>query len=158
MTIRINNISLDINEDLSLLKNKVAKKLRMSKDEIGDIKIIKESLDARKKNLIKFNYCINIEHEDEEKIVARLNDKDVKIDKVNYDFDFNFGEKKLQHRPVVVGLGPAGLFAALLLAKKGFNPIVFERGEDVDSRTKTVEEFWRTGELNPESNVQFGEG
>ncbi|MGM8317320.1 NAD(P)-binding protein, partial [Clostridium perfringens] len=102
--------------------------------------------------------CINIEHEDEEKIVARLNDKDVKIDKVNYDFDFNFGEKKLQHRPVVVGLGPAGLFAALLLAKKGFNPIVFERGEDVDSRTKTVEEFWRTGELNPESNVQFGEG
>ena len=55
MTIRINNISLDINEDLSLLKNKVAKKLRMSKDEIGDIKIIKESLDARKKNLIKFN-------------------------------------------------------------------------------------------------------
>lgn len=66
--------------------------------------------------------------------------------------------RKLQHRPVVVGLGPAGLFAALLLAKKGFNPIVFERGEDVDSRTKTVEEFWRTGELNPESNVQFGEG
>ena len=61
MTIRINNISLDINEDLSLLKNKVAKKLRMSKDEIGDIKIIKESLDARKKNLIKFNYCINIQ-------------------------------------------------------------------------------------------------
>ena len=159
MTIRINNISLDINEDLSLLKNKVAKKLRMSKDEIGDIKIIKESLDARKKNLIKFNYCINIEHEDEEKIVARLNDKDVKIDKVNYDFDFNFGEKKLQHRPVVVGLGPAGLFAALLLAKKGFNPIVFERGEDVDSRTKTVEEFWMGNcKLNLESNVQFGEG
>ena len=75
MTIRINNISLDINEDLSLLKNKVAKKLRMSKDEIGDIKIIKESLDARKKNLIKFNYCINIEHEDEEKIMKYTNAK-----------------------------------------------------------------------------------
>ncbi len=81
-------------------------------------------MQKKKKNLIKFNYCINIEHEDEEKkIVARLNDKDVKIDKVNYDFDFNFGEKKLQHRPVVVGLGPAGLFAALLLAKKGFNQL-----------------------------------
>ncbi len=65
---------------------------------------------------------------------------------------------KLQHPPVIVGFGPAGIFCALLLARNGYNPIVIERGKDVDSRTADIEEFWETGALKPDSNVQFGEG
>ncbi|SHJ76122.1 hypothetical protein SAMN02745163_02533 [Clostridium cavendishii DSM 21758] len=158
MTIRINNITLDIDDELELINKKIAKKLKMPEVEIGKIKIVKESIDARRKNQIKFNYCVDIEHKEESKLVAKLNDKDVKIETTKYNEEFQFGNKKLKHRPVVIGMGPAGLFAALLLAKKGYKPLVFERGEAVDERTKTVENFWKTGKLNTESNVQFGEG
>jgi hypothetical protein len=158
MTIRVNNIILDIDEDIALLNNKVAKKLKISPSEVRNVRIVKESIDARKKNQIKFNYCVDIEHKDEKKIVAKINDRDVKVETVVYDEEFQFGSARLNHRPVVVGMGPAGLFAALLLAKKGYRPLVFERGEAVDERTKTVENFWKSGELNSESNVQFGEG
>lgn len=68
------------------------------------------------------------------------------------------GQEPLCHRPVIVGFGPAGMFCGLMLARAGFSPLILERGEDVDSRTQKVEAFWRGGELNPESNVQFGEG
>ncbi|ATD53991.1 NAD(P)/FAD-dependent oxidoreductase [Clostridium chauvoei] len=158
MAIRINNIILKIDEDTELLKKKVAKKLRISENEIKSLKIIKESLDARKKNDIKFTYCVDIEHSNEKKLVNKLKDKDVKLEDKEYDTEIEFGDKKLQNRPVVVGLGPAGLFAALLLAEKGYKPLLIERGEDVDKRTETVDKFWKTGELNLESNVQFGEG
>ncbi|GKX68893.1 NAD(P)/FAD-dependent oxidoreductase [Inconstantimicrobium mannanitabidum] len=158
MAIRINNVQLDINEDISLLKAKAAKKLRIKEASISDLKIIKESIDARKKNSIKFNYCIDICCENEKNLVYKLKDKDIRFEEEGYKEEIQFGSKKLAHRPVVIGLGPAGLFSALLLAKNGYRPIVFERGEDVDNRTKTVEKFWTTGELNTESNVQFGEG
>ena len=158
MTIRINNISLSIDEDVSLLKNKIAKKLRLPEDEIRNLKIIKESIDARKKNDIRFNYCVDIDHENESKIVAKVNDNNVKIENALFVEEFPFGGEKLNSRPVIVGLGPAGLFAGLLLAKNGYNPIVFERGEDVDKRTLSVEKFWKNGDLNLNSNVQFGEG
>ena len=158
MTLRINNISLSIDEDKSLLKNKVAKKLRISKDEIRNLKIIKESLDARKKNDIKYIYCVDIEHSNEEKLMKKIKDKDVRLEVPKYNAEINSGEKQLNSRPVVVGFGPAGIFAALLLAEKGYKPIVIERGEDVDKRTESVNKFWETGQLNPESNVQFGEG
>ncbi|VYU17703.1 hypothetical protein [Clostridium tertium] len=158
MSIRINNLSLSIDEDKNSLINKVAKKLKVSKEEVKNIKIIKESLDARKKNNIKYIYCVEIEHKNEEKIVSKLKDKDVKLEKTLYNAEIPFGNKELKNRPVVVGFGPAGIFAALLLAEKGYKPIVIERGEDVDKRTETVDKFWETGELNTESNVQFGEG
>ncbi|WP_416173577.1 NAD(P)/FAD-dependent oxidoreductase, partial [Clostridium perfringens] len=80
------------------------------------------------------------------------------LEEPHYDADIVFGGKELKNRPVVVGFGPAGIFAALLLAEKGYKPLVIERGEDVDKRTETVDKFWKTGELNTESNVQFGEG
>lgn len=158
MTIRVSNIILDIDEDMSLLKKKVAKKLRLPISELRNMRIIKESIDARKKNIIKFNYSIDIEHDNEAQIVESIDDKDVRIETVVYNDQFPFGEKKLEHRPVVVGMGPAGLFSALLLARKGYRPLIFERGEAVDERTATVEKFWTTGQLNMESNVQFGEG
>lgn len=158
MTIRINNIVLKIDEDKSILNKKIAKKLRISESEIKNLRIIKESLDARKKNDIKFTYCVDIEHSNEKKLVNKLKDKDVRLEDKEYDTQIKMGSEELKNRPVVVGLGPAGLFAALLLAEKGYKPLVIERGEDVDKRTKTVDKFWETGELNLESNVQFGEG
>lgn len=158
MAIRINNVALSIEEDKSLLINKISKKLRVPKEEIKGYKIIKESLDARKKNDIKYVYCIDVEHEDEEKLIKKLKDKDIRLEIPKYNAEIEFGEEELKTRPVVVGFGPAGIFSALLLAEKGYKPIVIERGEDVDKRTETVDNFWKTGKLNTESNVQFGEG
>lgn len=158
MAIRINNIALSIDEDKSLLINKISKKLRIPKEEIKNYKIIKESLDARKKNDIKYVYCVEVEYVNEESLIKKLKDKDVKLEVPKYNAEIEFGEKVLKTRPIVVGFGPAGIFAALLLAEKGYKPIVIERGEDVDRRTETVDNFWKTGKLNTESNVQFGEG
>lgn len=156
--IRINNVSLGINEDMTSLSKKVSKKLRIKEKDIKSFHILRESIDARKKNDIKFNYSLEIECENEAKIVALARDKDVKIEEVKYDGKLEFGNKTLLNRPVVVGMGPAGMFAALMLAEKGYNPIVIERGEKVEDRTKTVEGFWKGDKLNPNSNVQFGEG
>ncbi|MCR1952132.1 MULTISPECIES: FAD-dependent protein [unclassified Clostridium] len=158
MSIRVNNIALKIDEDKDTLIKRVSKKLKISESEIKNIKIIKESLDARKKNDIKYIYCVEVEHKNEEKLVNRLKDKDVKFEAPSYNAEIVSGDKELKNRPVVVGFGPAGIFAALLLAEKGYKPLVIERGEDVDKRTETVDNFWKTGELNTESNVQFGEG
>lgn len=158
MTIRINNINLKIDEDKSLLIKKAAKKLKVDEKEIKNFRILKESLDARKKNDIKFVYCLELEYKDEEKLVNKLKDKDIKLESPSYNAEIVFGDKELKSRPVVVGFGPAGIFSALMLAQKGYKPIVIERGEDVDKRTETVNNFWETGKLNKNSNVQFGEG
>ena len=158
MAIRINNIVLNLEDDLSLLKDKAAKKLNIQKDSIADLRILRESIDARKKENIRFNYSVELLCVNEEKVVNRCKDKDVSYEKESLKEDLVPGSKKLSHRPVVIGMGPAGIFAGLLLARMGYKPIVFERGEDVDSRTKSVEHFWKTGELKGESNVQFGEG
>ena len=158
MSIRINNITLKLDEPMKLLEKKVSKKLKIDKKEIEEFKILKESIDARKKHDIKFNYIVEVKCKNEKNLVQRLKDKDIKLEEEVKE-EFVYGTKEMKSRPVVIGLGPAGLFAALTLAKHGYNPVVYERGEDVDNRTKTVEKFWN-GEtpLNLESNVQFGEG
>lgn len=158
MAIRINNINLDIDEDFNVLENKVCKKLNISRDNINKLNIVKKSTDARKKNNIKFNYCVDVFCDKEKKILSKIHDKDVKFEEIKEVEPLKTGIEKLKARPIVIGFGPAGIFAALTLARRGYKPIVFERGEDVDTRTKTVEKFWETGELNLESNVQFGEG
>ncbi|KAJ52284.1 hypothetical protein BD780_003512 [Clostridium tetanomorphum] len=158
MPIRINNVILDIEEDMKTLKEKVAKKLKVSTNSIKSFKILKESVDARKKDSIKFNYAVEVTCDNESKVVSRARDKDVKIEEVNYNEEFNFGNKKLNSRPVIVGMGPAGMFAGLLMAQKGYNPIIIERGEKVEERSKSVDDFWNNENFNKESNVQFGEG
>ena len=158
MAIRINNIHLSLDEDENIIKNKVCKKLKISENDINELKIIKRSLDARKKNDIKVNYCVYVICDKEKKILSRIHDKDVKHEIIEEIEPLERGNEELTSRPVVVGFGPAGIFAALTLAREGYKPVVYERGEDVDSRTETVENFWKTGKLNLESNVQFGEG
>ena len=158
MAIRINNINLGLDDGEELLGKKICKKLRISEAEIDKIIIVKKSIDARKKNDIKFTYCVDVLCNKEKKIVSRIHDKDVKIENIKEREEIPKGELELNSRPVVVGFGPAGIFAALTLAREGYKPIVYERGEDVDKRTETVDKFWKTGKLNLESNVQFGEG
>ncbi|EHI97213.1 FAD-dependent pyridine nucleotide-disulfide oxidoreductase [Clostridium sp. DL-VIII] len=158
MAIRINNINLGLDDELEVLEKKVCKRLNISNGNINKISIIKRSVDARKKNDIKFNYSVDVFCEKEKKILSKIHDKDIKLEEVKEIETIKSGTQKLNFRPVVVGFGPAGIFAALTLARQGYRPIVYERGEDVDKRTETVEKFWSTGELNLESNVQFGEG
>lgn len=155
---RINNLTLSIDEPIDSLKEKVAKKLKISASEFQKFKIIRESIDARKKGSIKFNYSVEVKLLKEESIVKRLHDKDIIIEKEDKKEEFQYGSKKLLHRPVIVGMGPAGMFAGLLLAQNGYKPLILERGEAVENRTEAVQKFWKTGVLNKESNVQFGEG
>lgn len=158
MSIRINNVKLSIDENIDLLNKKVAKKLKIDNKQIKSVKIIRESLDARKKSDINFKYLVEIEVDNEEKLIKKISDNDVTLVKEKYELNINKGNKKLDSRPVIVGFGPAGIFAGLVLAQKGYRPLIIERGEDVDNRTKSVEKFWKEGKLNLESNVQFGEG
>ncbi|MFT5875170.1 MAG: putative FAD-dependent dehydrogenase, partial [Clostridium sp.] len=158
MTIKLSNIVLDIDEDKDDLKIKVARIMKISESEIKDFRIAKESIDARKKNNIKFNYTVLIKTDNDTEIVARVNNKDVKNEEVRYDAEFEFGTKEANHRPIIVGMGPAGMFAGLLMAQKGYKPLIIERGEKVENRSKSINKFWTRAVLNTESNVQFGEG
>lgn len=159
MAIQVNNITVSIDEDIDVIKGKVANKLKIKESDIKNISIIKEAIDARRKNDIKFNYqvLVNIEG-NEDKIANSFPQNEVSIKTNSYKPEFTMGDKEMNHRPVIIGMGPAGMFAGLMLAQNGYKPIIVERGQCVEERTKTVQEFWDTGKLNEESNVQFGEG
>lgn len=158
MTIRINNIKLDLDDDIEVLKESAAKKLRLNKSFLKDFKILRESIDARKKEHIKLNYAVLVKVENEFKLQKKLKDKDIIFEKEENILGYNYGSKKLKERPIIIGMGPAGMFAGLIMAKNGYKPIIFERGEKVEERTKTVEDFWKGGKLKEDTNVQFGEG
>lgn len=153
LTLRVNGIKLDVKTDKKQLYKKVTTILKIKEKDIKSLKIIRRSLDARKKD-IKYVYSVNVELLDG---VKPFMGKDVS-EATEKAFEPLKSEKAFEKRPVVVGFGPAGMFCALTLAQAGAKPVVFERGEDVDKRTSSVEHFWNTGILNPESNVQFGEG
>lgn len=146
--------------EMSVIKKYIEKKLKIKADDIRNIEILKKSVDARKKEQLSFVYQLDIECDNEKKIVSRYKKNDVSlkekktiIRKIN---DNITPENKGQ--TVIAGFGPAGIFAAYELAKSGYKPIVIERGLDVENRKKTVEKFWNTGELDTECNVSFGEG
>ena len=103
-------------------------------------------------------YTVDIEVNNEDLILKKYESNEVfKTPIEEYKFEVS-GNKKLNHRPVIIGTGPAGLLCGYLLAENGYNPILIERGEKVEDRVKTIEEFWKTGKLIKNSNVQFGEG
>ena len=155
--IRVGEIKLKIGESENKLKQKIIKKLHINAEDIVEQNIYKRALDARKKENIHYVYTIDVKLRNEKKVLERIRAKNVTI-APDMTYYFPQGKSLLNTRPVVVGFGPAGMFAGLLLAEMGLNPIVLERGEDIDNRTKTVELFWKGKELNTESNVQFGEG
>lgn len=158
--IRIRQIKIAIENDTTEeLKNKICKKINCKLEDILDIRINKKSIDARNKPNIYYIYEVDIKTVNKEKLLKRnLKNKDILITpKEEYNYP-KLGTEKLDNQPIIVGSGPAGLFSAYLLAELGFKPIVIERGEPVEKRIKTVENFWETGKLNKESNVQFGEG
>lgn len=155
MLYKLSNIMLSPNYNEQMLVDACARKLRVDKSKILECLIHRYSIDARKKNYVVYNVSV---------IVSLSCDIELPIaDVVSYtpiDFKATVSVKhnKLSLRPVIIGSGPAGLFSAYVFALNGISPIVVERGERVDDRTASVNHFWSTGQLNAESNVQFGEG
>jgi uncharacterized FAD-dependent dehydrogenase len=150
--IRISNIKINYksNQDISI-KNKLSK---IFKQEINEYKINKRSIDARDKNNILFVYTLDVNIQNEDKY---LNDTIKKVGNEEYKFKVT-GTKELTNRPVVVGFGPAGIFLSYMLSLYGYKPLIIERGKSIDERVNDVENFFKDNNLNPESNIQFGEG
>lgn len=147
--------------DDSTLRKKAAKLLNMNDAQIEEIIILKHSIDARKKPQLFHVYTLGVrlkEKGQEEKTVKRCKNTNITLYTPKPYIFPESGTKELGGRPVIIGMGPAGLFCGYMLAKHGYRPIILERGYDVDTRTKAVEDFWNGGALEPESNVQFGEG
>lgn len=158
--IRVRQIKIPVEKDSEIeLKHKIATKLNTKEQNIQDVKITKKSLDARQKPNLYYIYEVDVKLNNEQSILKhKAKDKDIFLSPKEEYILPNIGDKNLFTRPIIIGSGPAGLFCAYLLAELGFNPIVIERGEPVEKRVETVEHFWKTGELNKNSNVQFGEG
>ncbi len=157
--IRITEIKLPLEHKPSDIIAAVIKKLGINATDLVEYTIFKRGIDARKANAILLAYTLDVAVKGETKVLAKLT-KDPHV-KLAPDTSYKFvaqAPENLESRPVVVGLGPSGLFAALVLAQSGFKPLVLERGKAVRDRTKDTFNFWRKSELNTESNVQFGEG
>ena len=156
--IRIRDIALPPEHNVHQLNYEAAQLLKVSVSKIRQVKIVRRSVDARKKPDVKIIYTIEAAVEGNEgKILRNSGCKRASIAKGNY---YKPPKQKLESekRPVVVGFGPAGMFAALILAMAGLKPIVLERGDDAQTRHEKVEKFFETGYLDDRSNVQFGEG
>ncbi|MGN0533656.1 MAG: NAD(P)/FAD-dependent oxidoreductase [Eubacterium sp.] len=156
--IRINEIPLSLDSDEKELKAKAAKLLRVNEKYIKSLSIFKKSVDARKKDDVHFVYSVDVTLTlDENQIASKCKKGSIQLVKP-YAYEMPENKRVSKFRPIIVGFGPAGMFAGLILAQAGLKPIILERGKDVDSRTRDVEKFWKTRQLNEESNVQFGEG
>lgn len=155
--IRVPEIKLSLNDNEDRLKFELAKKLRISEEDIFSYSIFRKSIDARKKNNIQFIYTLDVDLKNEDRVLQKFSKQNViRVPISNYEYK-KVHTQNIQ-RPIIVGMGPAGLFAGLVLAQMGYKPILLERGKSVDERALDVGLFWSEGILNTESNVQFGEG
>lgn len=155
--IKIADLIIPLTYDSKMLEDIVSEKLCIDHSRIECINIAKRSVDSRNKQDIHFNMTVNVSVSGDENEVAFMN-KDKSVSREIELFYTLPKGRKLKERPVVVGCGPAGMFAALILAQAGTRPILLERGLDVDSRRQSVLKFWQTGVLDTNNNVQFGEG
>ena len=161
MTIRVSPINLTLAEEEASLYQKTAQMLRLSMEELHEIRITKKSIDARRKNRIHFVYAVelSLSPEGEQRLLGQpppaLRVEEVPPKSVPAPTVI---KSKPRNRPLIVGTGPAGLFAAWKLTRSGLPPLILERGREVPARVKDVNRFWEEGILEDESNVQFGEG
>lgn len=161
--IRVNQVKIRTGHTAEQLRKKAAEILRVPVQEITELHIIRQSIDARKKPELFYSYVLDVQVKNEDKILHSLKkkkgvcDQVSKSEPVRYHFP-DCGTKKLDAPILIVGTGPAGLFCGYYLALKGYCPILLERGRDVDTRKADVEAFWNGGKLLSNSNVQFGEG
>ncbi len=158
--IRINEIRLPLDHEEGALLDAITAKLGISAEKVISFNVFRRGYDARKKTNIQLIYTLDIIVEGDEETLLQQFAKDPHV-RQTPDMEYKFVAKapeNLKERPVVIGFGPCGLFAGLVLAQMGFNPIIVERGKEVRERTKDTFGFWRKRALNTESNVQFGEG
>ena len=146
---RISQLKLRVDESPNLIPRKISRKFSRGDMMVSDITIVRQSIDARNKNDIRQVFTVDFSTDRKLDLPPA---EDIPYQEVPS------GTEKLTNRPVIVGFGPCGMFAGLILASRGYQPIIVERGYDMVSRIQQVGEFWKRGILNPECNVQFGEG
>ncbi len=155
--IRVRDLPLPLDGDMEQLKKRAARVLNIRPGQIQAMSVARQSIDARNKSDVHYVYTVDVTVEREQAVVRGADSRKAALYAPEH-YVFPEVKTKLSHPPVVVGMGPGGLFAALFLARAGLAPIVLERGRPVDERTRDVERFWTGGGLDPVSNVQFGEG
>ncbi len=155
--IRIHELKISADQQQNL-EEAIIKTLRISAKDLLEYQVYKRSVDARKKHQIMLVYIVDVSVRNENEVLVRNKNKKVIKKPEEPVFTVITGNRPLDCSPVIIGTGPAGLFCGLLLAEKGYRPILLERGYPVEKRVKDVYQFWNDGSLNPESNVQFGEG
>lgn len=151
--LKISNIKISVKNKITeeLLKARCAKILRCNK--INTVRLVKKSIDARDKSDVHYILAVEVDVENEDRYLRIKNVSKAKSFKYHI-----IRESKLKTRPIVIGFGPAGMFAGLSLARAGARPLIFERGYAVEDRQKAIDTFWTKGKLDTKSNVQFGEG
>lgn len=156
--IRINQIKVPLEHNEQDIIRKAASLLCIAPAKILDWQIVRKSIDARKKPEIRISYSLDVSVASQKEVLARCRNKQIQaVEEKAYRFP-ETGRQLLCGRPVIIGTGPAGLFCGYLLAKHGYKPLLLERGSCVERRLADVERFWQEGVLDPNSNVQFGEG
>lgn len=168
MRFEINNLKqsvrdLSFDNDVDIVRFLAARKLKVNDRDISSIRIVKRSVDARDKRDILLIYSAEVEVPEGVGIDKHHRIKDVveiceQAESEDNDREPLYGSKQINNRPIIIGSGPAGLFAGLTLAQHGYRPLILERGSDVDKRAEAINEFFRYGVLNEDSNIQFGEG